>query len=130
VSVALGGAALRVGIDRFFGGSTAWRRFIATEHPIRQALHAFQLDVETEHAVWGGKPPQPEPRQAVLTRGKAFLIPVDTLIRHETDPWLAKFQNTLAHGDEAARAEPGGIHKNRELPDAASPHPGEAPGAQ
>lgn len=104
-SVALGLAALLVGIDRFFGYSTAWMRFISTEHQIRQILHEFQIDVEAEQALWEGKPPNPEQLQKALSRCRAFLIQVDELIRKETDQWLAEFQNTLRQVDEAAQAK-------------------------
>lgn len=114
-SVALGLAALLVGIDRFFGYPTAWMRFITTEHQIRQILHEFQLDYETEQASWQGKPPNLEQVQKVLSRCKAFLIQVDEIIRKETDQWLAEFQNVLKQVDEAAGAkaalvEQGGIN--------------------
>ncbi len=39
-------AALMVAYDRCFGCSSAWIRFIATEHEVRQALHQFQYDIE------------------------------------------------------------------------------------
>lgn len=76
-SVALGLAAILVGTDRFFECSTARMRFISTEHQIRQVLHEFQLDVETEQASWQGKPPNTKQLQNVLSRCRAFLIQVD-----------------------------------------------------
>lgn len=114
-SVALGLAALFVGIDRFFGYSTAWMRFITTEHQIRQILHEFQLDYYVERASWQGNPPAPEQVLKILNRCKAFLVQVDEIVRKETDQWLVEFQDVLKQVDEAARAkaalvEQGGIN--------------------
>lgn len=49
-SVALGIAAAFVLLDRFFGFSSAWMRYIATELNIRQLTQEFNLDWESDKA--------------------------------------------------------------------------------
>lgn len=94
-SIALGLAALSLAIDKFFGFSSAWMRYIAAEHQIRQCLHEFQMDYDLEQAGWDNAQPTMEQTQKVLGRCKAFLYQVDAIIRNETDQWLAEFQDAL-----------------------------------
>lgn len=102
-SVSIGIAALFLGIDRFFGCSAAWMRFIATEHKVRQLFHGFQIDCESDRAGWGGHPPAMDQVQTGLARTRAFLIEVDELVRQETDTWLTEFQNAIREIDKSAQ---------------------------
>lgn len=105
-SVALGLAGVLLAIDKFFGCSSAWMRFIAAEHQIRQYLHEFQMDYELEQTGWDSAQPTVEQTQKLLSRCKAFLYQVDTIIRQETDQWLAEFQDALKQIDNAAKTKP------------------------
>lgn len=114
-SVAIGLAGMFLALDRFFGFSSGWMRFIATEHQIRQLLHEFQMDCETEKVSWRDGSPDYTQVQKGLVRSKTFLTQVDDLIRKETDKWLAEFQDSIKQIDEAARAkavltESGGVN--------------------
>lgn len=51
-SIALGLAGTVLAVDKFFGFSSAWMRFIAVEHQIRQCLHEFQVNYELELSSW------------------------------------------------------------------------------
>ena len=103
-SVFLGVAALLVLLDRFYGHSTAWMRFITTEHQVRQALHEFQIDCDIEQASWEGGQPGAEQVQAALQRCKAFVVKVDDMVRTETDRWVSEFQDAIKQVDEMAKA--------------------------
>lgn len=105
-SVSLGFAALLLAIDKFFGCSTAWMRFIAAEHEIRQSLHEFQMDYEIELVSWDGAEPTVEQTQKILNRCKTFLYQVDGIIRQETDKWLSEFQDAIKQIDSAAATKP------------------------
>lgn len=105
-SVALGLAGVLLAIDKFFGCSSAWMRFIAAEHQIRQCLHEFQMDYELEQTGWEHAQPTTEQTQKILGRCKAFLYQVDAIIRQETDQWLAEFQDALKQIDNAAKTKP------------------------
>ncbi|MBS0423652.1 MAG: SLATT domain-containing protein [Proteobacteria bacterium] len=73
-SVALGAAGVVLAVDKFCGYSTAWMRFIAAEHQIRQSLHEFQMDYELEQAGWDNAQPGVEQTQAILTAARRFCI--------------------------------------------------------
>jgi hypothetical protein len=104
-SVALGIAAALVLLDRFFGFSSAWMRYIATELNIQQLNQEFQLDWEFDKAAWLGSEPTPDQLRSTLARFKAFVTQVNTIIRQETDAWIQEFQSTLKQIDEAAKAK-------------------------
>lgn len=103
-SVALAVAALLVLLDRFFGCSSAWMRFIITEHDIRRLLHEFQFDWETEKAAWQTTSPSSEQVQRMMGRCKTFIGQVDAAIEKETATWVAEFQDALKQIDDGAKA--------------------------
>lgn len=104
-SVALGFAAAFVLLDRFFGFSSAWMRYMSTELSIRQLTQEFQVDWESNKATWLGSDPTPEQLRATLASFKAFVTQLNTVIRQETDAWIQEFQSTLKQIDEAAKTK-------------------------
>jgi hypothetical protein len=104
-SVALALAAAFVLLDRFFGFSTAWMRYITTELHLRQMLDEFQLDWETERAGWKGGAPTDEQIQRALARCRGFVSQVDGLVRDEANVWVAEFQESLKQLDETLKAK-------------------------
>lgn len=54
--VLLGVAGALLLMDRFYGFTSGWMRYIVAELQIRQIRDEFQLDLETERASWGGRP--------------------------------------------------------------------------
>ncbi|MFZ2170786.1 MAG: DUF4231 domain-containing protein [Methylococcaceae bacterium] len=101
-TIALGVAGVLMAIDKFFGCSSAWMRFIAAEHRIRQALHGFQMDYDIEKSKWEDNQPNSEQAQAVLSSCKTFIYQVDTIILQETNEWLVEFQNAIMQKDGTA----------------------------
>jgi len=104
-SVALGIAAAFVLLDRFFGFSSAWMRYIATKLNIRQLTQEFQLDWEADKTAWLGAEPTSDQLRSTLARFKAFVTQINTIVRQETDAWIQEFQSTLKQIDEAAKAK-------------------------
>jgi hypothetical protein len=105
-TIALGVAGVLMAIDKYFGCSTAWMRYIATEHRIRQSLHEFQMDYDMEQSKWTDNLPNSEQAQTMLGICKAFISKVDTIILQETNEWLVEFQNAIKQKDEPAPAKP------------------------
>ena len=105
-TIALGVAGVLMAIDKYFGCSNAWMRFIATEHRIRLALHEFQMDYDIEQSRWVDNSPNSEQAQAMLSRCKTFISQVDTFILQETNEWLVEFQSAVKQKDEPAPAQP------------------------
>jgi len=103
VSVAL--AAALIALDRFFGFSSGWTRYITTELRLHKLLDDFQIQWEAEKASWKGAEPDDTQVRRMLDKAKAFASQVHTQIVNETNAWVAEFQSTLRQLDEAAKAK-------------------------
>jgi len=106
-TVSLGIAGLLVAYDRFFGCSSAWMRYISTEHDIRQALHRFQYDMEALRLRWASGEPDIEQATAYLDRARRFILEVDRMIGAETKLWLGEFRDALEKIDSAMQERKG-----------------------
>jgi hypothetical protein len=93
-------------LDRFFGFSTGWMRYMATELQLRQIAQELQMEWETQRASWKGDPPGEEQVQEMMARCRTFVSQVNTIVRDETNAWMAEFQSALSQIDEAAKARP------------------------
>jgi hypothetical protein len=93
-------------MDRFFGFSTGWMRYIDAELKLRQITQEFQLDWEAERAVLRGDEPTREQALAMLARCKAFATQVNTIIRDETSAWIKEFERAISQIDESVKAKP------------------------
>lgn len=103
-SVALVIAAACVGLDHYFGYSSAWMRFLTTEMKIRCALHDFRLQWEARRANWNGEEPTAEDVQAALGESRAFLADVNEILKSEMDTWVNEFSLALRNIDRASGA--------------------------
>lgn len=103
-SILLTPAAALIAFDRFFGCSTSWMRFTATEMRLLQSRQEFLFEWEAEQASWPGGAPSPDAVARTLSRCKAFVVAVNTAVLDETSSWVAEFQDTLKSLDETVRA--------------------------
>jgi hypothetical protein len=104
-TVALGIAAALIALDRFFGFSTAWIRYISTELELQHLLADFGMEWEAMRASWGGRSPTDEQIQVALAACRVLRGRVHDLVRQETSRWVAEFQDTLKLLDEAVKAK-------------------------
>ncbi len=104
-SVALILAGAFILLDRFFGFSSAWMRFLTTEMRIRNALQAFQMDWEIQRASLKGAEPNDDQVQEMLSSCKTFLTQINAFIAEEMAAWRQEFQTALKQVDDAARAQ-------------------------
>jgi hypothetical protein len=112
--VLLGLAAAAVALDRFFGYSSAWIRYIVASQNLQRALDVFRLDWAMATARLAGAPPPGDQVQLLLQRVKDFVVLVDTTVAEETQEWVVEFRSNLAEVERTARAQleatrPGGI---------------------
>lgn len=118
-SVAVALAATALGLDRFFGFSTAWMRFITSELKIKSRLQNFQFEWEAARISWQGKRPSYDQAQAMLSRAANFTGQVSNIVEEETHAWIKEFQSVLTSLDEslkvkAKRSELGAVMVNVE----------------
>jgi hypothetical protein len=102
-SIALVLTAAAIGLDRFFGYSSAWMRYLATEMQIRQALHRFHMQVEARRVELAGANLDDEDIQFLFTLCTDFLLSLDNTVRDETAVWSDELRSILREMEAAAR---------------------------
>ena len=105
-------AALMLALDRFFGFSTAWMRYIDTQLRLQQVLQDFKLDWESEKASWQGEVPTKDQTNKMLTLAKTCLDKTSELVQQETTKWIQEFQDALRQIDVTATPKPVGAGQN------------------
>ncbi|AKT38971.1 SLATT domain-containing protein [Chondromyces crocatus] len=93
--VAFALAAGCIVIDRVFGLSTAWMRFMGSAFALQRALAEFQLDWAMMHMKLGGQPPTLAQAEQMLLRLKELHSAVLLVVEQETQSWMAEFQSSL-----------------------------------
>ncbi len=104
-SVAVALAATFLGLDRFFGFSSAWMRFISSELELRHKLQAFQYEWTYQKVQWQGQPPTVKQTQEMVLRCAAFDNEVAKIVQKETESWMEEFQNILKRLDQTAKTQ-------------------------
>jgi hypothetical protein len=113
-TVALAIAGLVVLLDRFWGFTSAWVRFMLSQQELGEALRKFQFDWEEDKISWDGPEPTIKQATAMIASCKMFMMQVHTIVRRETNLWASEFQNVITIVDQTAKAaeqvkEPGAI---------------------
>jgi hypothetical protein len=104
-SVALAIAVALVALDRFFGFSSAWARYMATEKAIAAALVEFRLDWQQVNANIGTGGYTRDDIKAILDLAKAFTGKLDGLMGAETTQWVSEFRETLTEIERSAQKQ-------------------------
>lgn len=94
-SILLGVAAALFGLDKAFGYSSGWARYVLTATSIRKALEEFRMDW-AELRAKAGTTLSSENVAPLLERAKKFRVDVESLVLQETKDWVTEFQNSLA----------------------------------
>jgi hypothetical protein len=101
----LGLAAACVGLDRFFGFSSGWMRYITTKMTLERALSEFRIDWAMMVAKLGEKLPTSDQVQLMIQRIKEFLLAIDNHVEQETQAWVSEFKTNLAEIEKIARTQ-------------------------
>jgi hypothetical protein len=99
-------AACAVAVDRFYGFSSAWIRFVSIGLQLRSALRDFHLDWQSRLATCGGTL-RAEDVAPVLATCRAFVATIDGLVQSETAEWAAEFSTALREVEKNARNQTG-----------------------
>jgi len=99
-------AAALIGLDKFFGCSSGWVRFISAGLKLQKILNDFQIDWLIGMAGWKLKEaPAPDEIQSMLGRAKVLLNQVDDIVIDETNTWIAEFMSALKMMEETAKTQ-------------------------
>ncbi|GAB6043744.1 SLATT domain-containing protein [Endothiovibrio diazotrophicus] len=111
VVLAVAGALL--GLDKYFGFSTAWMRYINAQLKIHQLLAEFQMDW-AQLRQQSGDEATAEQEQVMLERIKVFRMAILKQVEQETQEWMNEFRNSIAQLDKETQQRtealrPGGV---------------------
>ena len=102
-AVALAAAGLMVLLDRFWGCTSGWVRYLLAGQEASNALEQFRLDWQSAVIAWDSQGPTTEQAQGLVALAKDFLVQLQGIVREETRGWAAEFQTMLTQIDEAAK---------------------------
>lgn len=92
-----------VAMDRFWGWTSAWVRYMTTGMRIGMALEKYQLGIR----VWEASNPgdlSVEQQTASLELARSFISEVDNLVMGETMTWAQEFSDELSRLEESILA--------------------------
>jgi len=101
-AVALAIAVALVALDRFFGFSSAWARYMATGQAISAALNQFRFDWQKSICQLADRPTQ-ESIERILGLAKQLIAKTDDLVQAETLQWVKEFRETLTEIERSAQ---------------------------
>lgn len=103
-SLLLGLAAGLLGLDKGFGFSSGWARYVLTATNIRKSLEDFRLDWAVLRNK-AGTPPTARSVVPLIERAKQFRSEVEGLVLQETKDWVTEFQSTMAQMEKDVAAQ-------------------------
>ena len=98
----LGLAAACVAVDKLFGFSSGWMRYITTAMALQEDLSRLRMDWAMTMVSSRSNPLSTPDILNHLARLRLFLETVDGRVMQETRAWIAEFQTTLADIERAA----------------------------
>lgn len=107
-SVLFGFAGVLVGLDSFFGYSSAWARYTDAELRIQARLHTFQFTWMSATTAWEDGTPSSEDARKLLEQAQKFVSDVDAIVKSETDEWATEFKSVIRRFDENTTQPRGG----------------------
>jgi hypothetical protein len=103
-SMLLGIAAALVGLDKAFGFSSGWARYVLTATNIRRTMEEFRLDW-AELMANAGTSPTAESVAPLIDRARKFRSDVEALVLQETKDWVTEFQNSMVQMEKDIGAQ-------------------------
>jgi hypothetical protein len=104
-TVALAIAVALVALDRFFGFSSAWARYMATGQAISAALNQFRLDWQKSSRKLLADKLTQDSIDHLLDLAKTLLTKTDELVQAETLQWVKEFRETLTEIERSAESK-------------------------
>ena len=100
----VGLAAALLGLDKAFGFSSGWARYVMAAANIQKSLEEFRMD----WAVLIAKAcpaPSADQLEALLQRAKEFRVNVQGIVIQETKDWVTEFQSNLSQMEKDVSAQ-------------------------
>jgi len=101
----IGIAAGCLGLDRFFGYSTGWIRYITTAMAIEKSLEEYRMEWARNMAKLRGGPPNDQQLDQLIQTCEMFSLAIKSQVEQETKAWVAEFQSSLAQLEKDLQAK-------------------------
>ncbi len=101
----IGVAAGCMGLDRFFGYSTGWIRYVTTAMALEKSLEEFRLEWTRNMAKMRGASPTPEQLELLIQTSETFSLAIKSQVEQETKAWVVEFQTNLSQLEKDLQAK-------------------------
>jgi hypothetical protein len=98
-------AAGCLALDRFFGYSTGWIRYVTTGLAIEKSLEEFRMEWTRGIAKLRGVPPNELQLDQLLLTCATFSLAIRSQVEQETKAWVTEFQSSLSQLEEDLHAK-------------------------
>lgn len=103
VVLAIGGTCLA--LDRFYGFSSGWVRFMTTALNIQAWSKEFQFEWQQQRATLQGQQPTLEQAQEMIARCSTYSTRISNAVSEETKQWVQEFQESLKALDQSLKEQ-------------------------
>ncbi len=103
-SLFVGIAASLLGLDKAFGYSTGWTRYVLNATLMTKLLHEFRMDWVALSAA-AAVPPTREQQAAMIQRATDFVSTIQNTVAQETKDWATEFQTNMAQMEKDLKAQ-------------------------
>lgn len=103
-SLFVGIAAALLGLDKAFGYSSGWTRYVLVATSMTKLLHEFRMDWLALSAASAARPTA-EQQAAMIQRAKEFVSTVQGMVAQETKDWASEFQSNMAQMEKDLKAQ-------------------------
>jgi hypothetical protein len=100
----VGIAAALLGLDKAFGYSSGWTRYVLAATSMTNLLHEFRMDWVALSAA-AGVSPNAEQQAAMIRRAKEFVSTIQGMIAQETKDWATEFQSNMAQMEKDLKVQ-------------------------
>lgn len=98
-------AAGCIAVDKFFGFSSGWMRYMKTAQVLMKLLSEFRFDWAMMISNLRGVSPTIEQTQLMIQRIKEFILVVDSQVEQETLAWISEFQTSLSEIERTVKSQ-------------------------
>jgi hypothetical protein len=101
----IGVAAGCVGLDRFFGYSTGWIRYITTAMALEKSLEEFRMEWARNIVKLRGGSPNEQQLDQLIQTCEVFSLAIKGQVEEETKAWVTEFQSNLTQLEKDLQAK-------------------------
>ena len=103
-TLCVGIAAALIGLDKAFGYSSGWTRYVLTATNMTKLLHEFRLDWVGLIAASAAEPTTEE-QAKLIQRAKDFVSGIQSMVLQETKDWATEFQSNMAQMEKDLKTQ-------------------------